>query len=169
MSKGIGTGFGGLLLGAAVGAVLGILYAPRAGVDTRAMVSEKLDDYWGQGQELYARGVDKVAGTYETAQEKINDARATIVPRVDEKSDELRTKIDEARERIATQVSKNAEAAQQKIDEAIPAAVEKIDEISEAAQDKVEKAVNRFQQEVEETIAPVAPAQTAEAAAGSES
>ncbi len=34
----------GFLLGAVVGVAIGMLYAPRAGIETRAMISEKADE-----------------------------------------------------------------------------------------------------------------------------
>jgi len=34
----------GFLLGAVVGVAIGMLYAPRAGMETRAMISEKADE-----------------------------------------------------------------------------------------------------------------------------
>ena len=34
----------GFLLGAVVGVAIGMLYAPRSGVETRAMISEKADE-----------------------------------------------------------------------------------------------------------------------------
>jgi gas vesicle protein len=38
--QGLGLGFGGFFLGTAVGAILGILFAPDAGTETRAWLKE---------------------------------------------------------------------------------------------------------------------------------
>ena len=43
MQQGLGNLGLGFLLGAIVGVAIGMLYAPRAGADTRAMVVEKAD------------------------------------------------------------------------------------------------------------------------------
>jgi gas vesicle protein len=43
-SSGIGAIAAGFILGAAVGVAIGMLYAPRAGVDTRAMIAEKAEE-----------------------------------------------------------------------------------------------------------------------------
>ena len=48
-------GFGTLLFGAALGAGLGLLFAPKKGSETRKEVKEKLDDLLDQ-----AKNIDKV-------------------------------------------------------------------------------------------------------------
>lgn len=43
----MGRGLKALIFGGAVGATLGVLYAPRAGKKTREMIAEKTDAIWG--------------------------------------------------------------------------------------------------------------------------
>ncbi|TLM77899.1 MAG: YtxH domain-containing protein, partial [Actinobacteria bacterium] len=40
-----GSVFGAFLLGALVGGVLGLLFAPRSGKETRDMIADKAEDY----------------------------------------------------------------------------------------------------------------------------
>ena len=67
----------GLILGLAVGAALGFLFAPRSGEETRELVKDKADDVSGTVKDLTAnrrkvyketwkkrRGQPKVSGTY---------------------------------------------------------------------------------------------------------
>ena len=44
--------FGPFIVGGIVGAVAGLLYAPRAGVQTRALVSEKVNAVWGEASDF---------------------------------------------------------------------------------------------------------------------
>ena len=77
-NKDSGPAFGmGLILGLAVGAALGFLFAPRSGEETRELVKDKADDVSGTVKDLTAnrrkvyketwkkrRGQPKVSGTY---------------------------------------------------------------------------------------------------------
>lgn len=61
MNENTGTGFfPGLILGAALGAAIALLYAPQSGADTRKLVKEK-------ASELKDRAVDAVCRTQESA------------------------------------------------------------------------------------------------------
>ena len=68
----------GAALGAAAGVVLGVLYAPRSGSETRAMAADMANDAWDSARDMYEQGIDQ--------------ARAA--------TDELRAKVDLARERM---------------------------------------------------------------------
>jgi len=77
-NKDSGPGFGiGLILGLAVGAALGFLFAPRSGKETRALLKEKVADVSETARDLTAdrrkvyaetwkkrRGQPKVSDTY---------------------------------------------------------------------------------------------------------
>ena len=43
-----GSVFGSFLLGAMIGAVVALLFAPRSGKETRDIIAEKADEYWGE-------------------------------------------------------------------------------------------------------------------------
>ncbi len=124
-----GSVFGAFLLGGLVGAVLGLLFAPRSGKETRDMIAERAEDYWGQGVELYETGKERAAEVYETGKE-----------RVAEQSDQLRTKIDEARGRLQEQVAKSADSAKVAVDKAAPVAKDAIDKTAEATKGAVDVA-----------------------------
>lgn len=155
---GAGIGLGGFALGAGIGAIIALLYAPRAGVETRAMVSEKVDEYWGQGQELYARGVDRATETYESAAGRVNERVSNFKPYVSDRSDELRDKIDVARERIAQEIDRNATSAHDIISDKIPSAASKVDEIADAAQEVAAKAADAISPKKEAEAEAEAPA-----------
>lgn len=114
----MGKKFSFLVLGGVVGAVAGLLCAPKKGEETRAEIAGKLNEAWGQAQsfggEAGAR-VQEVAGNATTkvqevagnATAKAREAASNIKPLANS-NDELRQKIDAARARIAAQVEKNS-------------------------------------------------------------
>lgn len=53
----------GLLVGAAIGLVIGILYAPRPGWETREMLSEKGDSALQRSKEMYEKAKQRVRHT----------------------------------------------------------------------------------------------------------
>ena len=52
---------GVFLAGGLAGAAIALLYAPRSGRESRALVSEKLNEAWGEAQELSAQGTSGVS------------------------------------------------------------------------------------------------------------
>lgn len=63
----------GVLAGAAVGATLGILFAPAKGSDTRKKIAKKSEDYKDAVKEKFNEFVDNVSEKYENAKEGISD------------------------------------------------------------------------------------------------
>jgi gas vesicle protein len=66
MSEGRGSGFGAFLLGIAVGAVVGFLFAPEAGDDTRRKLGKRLRNLRDAAEEK----VDEVRGLLEAETER---------------------------------------------------------------------------------------------------
>ena len=48
----MGNKFGAFLAGGLAGAVVALLYAPRSGQETRAMVTDKMSAAWGEAQDV---------------------------------------------------------------------------------------------------------------------
>jgi gas vesicle protein len=119
------------LFGGAVGLVAGLLFAPRAGEETRALVADKVDEYWGKGQDFYTKGVTRV-----------QTGVADIKPQVTQKGDELRDKIENARNLIADQVAKNAATAREVINDKIPIAAEKVSAAVDVARTQIDNAAS---------------------------
>ena len=122
-----GSVFGAFLLGGLIGAVLGLLFAPRPGSETREMLTERANDYWGQAGDMYATGVDKVS-------EVVDTGKVTAT----EKSEQLREKIDEARSRLQEQVAKSAETAKDKLSDVTPAVKDVVDKAAEGTKSGVD-------------------------------
>lgn len=79
----------GAFVGAAAGTVVGIMLAPRAGAETRAMAADMANDAWDNARDMYEQGVDQA-----------RCAATDFGPMVDAKTDDLRAKVDLARERM---------------------------------------------------------------------
>ncbi|MCL2632218.1 MAG: YtxH domain-containing protein [Coriobacteriia bacterium] len=121
------------LFGGAVGVVVGVLIAPRSGEETRALVADKVDEYWGKGAEFYTKGVTRVQTGVSGFQPNAN---------VTQRSDELREKIESARSLIADQVVKNAATARDAINDRIPIAAEKVSSVVDAARSQIDSAAS---------------------------
>lgn len=138
-----GSVFGAFLLGGLVGAVIGLLFAPRSGKETRDLIVDKAGDYWGEAGELYETGKEKATEVYSTGREKVTEIASTTKETAAEKGEELRAKIDEARERLQEQVAKSAETAKSKLDEVTPAAKEVVDKAAEGTKSGLDVAATK--------------------------
>ena len=127
-----GSVFGAFLFGGLIGAVLGLLFAPRSGMETREMLTDRANDYWGQAGEMYATGVDRVGDVMDSG--KVTAS---------EKSEQLRSKIDEARARLQEQVAKSAEVAKDKISDATPVVKDAVDKAAEGTKSGVDMAASK--------------------------
>jgi gas vesicle protein len=110
------------LLGGVLGAVLGLLFAPRSGKESRDMIADGAQKYWDQGVELYGTGVDKVTELYESGKETAGSTTA-----------DLRGKIDAARDRLQDQVAETVPAAKDAVDKASGATKGAVDKTAGAA------------------------------------
>lgn len=152
--------FGMFLAGGLVGAAIALLYAPRSGDETRAIVSDKVNNVWGDAQELgtktaeqaqqfYHDAASKSQAVYEGAAARVQEAGDKVKPVFSEKSDDLREKIEAARQRIASQVAKNATDARDAADQEIPVAAENaaavVDDVAQVATEAVGKVENAAQ------------------------
>jgi gas vesicle protein len=144
---------GAFLLGGVIGAVLGLLFAPRSGRETREMISERAQDYWGEGVELYETGRTKVTDMYHSGAETVS-----------EKSEELRAKIDDARDRLKEQVEKTSTVAKGKVAEAIPAVKETTAKVAQGAKSGIDTAATKTQGALDSVASKVATEESVEAA-----
>jgi gas vesicle protein len=100
--------------------VLGLLFAPRSGRETRDLLAERAEEYWGEAGELYNTGKERAVEMYSTGKEKVAV-----------QSDQLRVKIDDARGRLQEQVAKSAEGAKAKVNDFVPVAEGAVDKAAE--------------------------------------
>ena len=151
----MGFKFGSFVFGGLVGAGLALLFAPRSGVETRALLTDKAEELWGDSQDLYGQGVEKIKAGVSNAQE-------TAV----KTNDELRKKIESARVAISEQVAKNAQSALNAINAQVPVAGEKITQAVDVVRGQIDAAASKLKSAAADLAARDADAQVAEAAAG---
>ena len=161
---------GPFILGGLVGAAIGVLYAPRTGDQTRALLAEKIGAVWGEakdfgasvksdpqsafqsaaakGQEFAKAATDSATKALGAVSSRAKEAAGQVEPAFSgaNDGDELRAKIEAARQRIAAQVMENAEQAAA----AVPAAAEAVVETAEEAAEAVVEAVETVAEEAAE-------------------
>lgn len=62
-----------LLIGAAIGGVLGILFAPAKGTDTRKKICKKGEDYSDAVKEKFDDILDSISEKFEKVKEEVSD------------------------------------------------------------------------------------------------
>lgn len=106
MQRERGGGFTKLLafiVGGAIGAIGGLLFAPRSGQETRERIKERADEMMEEGREQYEMQRSRMG---EMAQEqgqvirgRIEEARGRLVKGVDTAAETMREKIDTGAEK----------------------------------------------------------------------
>ena len=78
----------GVLAGVAIGATLGILFAPDKGTKTRSMISKKSDDYAEELEQQLNKFLESISSKLETVKEDV----VQLAQNGSVKADELLTK-----------------------------------------------------------------------------
>jgi len=73
----------GLLIGGLAGAILGILYAPKSGRETREEIGRKTEDLLAKAKEDYEKALEKSKKTYETALKRLRDLELAAKEKID--------------------------------------------------------------------------------------
>lgn len=100
--------------GALVGAVASLLYAPRTGAETRAMVCDKVNTVWGDAQQVGYQVAEEAAeavDAVEDAVEAIKDSEDPIETAVEEVQDLADEAKDKGKEFAAAAKAKGQEFA----------------------------------------------------------
>jgi gas vesicle protein len=106
----------GLIIGGLVGAVLGILYAPKSGKETREDIARKTEDLVEKAKEEYEKAVTKSKLAYESAIKHLQDLESSAK----EKVEEVESKVAE----FAQQSSETIQDNKNRLKKAIDAGVE---------------------------------------------
>ena len=116
MSDRAGDFLKGLLIGGIIGAVVGILYAPKSGKETREEIGRKAEELMAKAKEEYEQALEKSRKTYETA-----------VSRLKKLEESAREKVGELEAKAGTMVEKGKESLEDnksRLKRAIDAGVE---------------------------------------------
>ena len=169
------------LAGGAVGAAIALLYAPRTGVETRALVAEKANEAWGQaqdfgaqaavrGQEMYADTVAQGQRAYSQAQ----DFGQTVYTNVSAAGQAAGARAATAGKRVYEDAKAGVQAAAKRMQSTAehvrPIFSEKNDELRskiDAARERIATQVAKNAEAARASVADKAPI-AAEGAVGSE-
>lgn len=90
-------GIGAFVLGAAVGAGLALLFAPRSGEETRRDLQRRARRVGGQAQELVAEVTEAVGDKIQSARQSVEDRIDATVNAVDIKRRQVSSAVDAGR------------------------------------------------------------------------
>lgn len=112
----------GAFLGMGIGALTGLLLAPRSGEESRKMLAGAANDATDKALEA----IDTVKGAYEQGARDINKSVQHVRPVLASRTDELRAKVELARarmEQMRTDLSSTIDSASSSVDAAVSHAV----------------------------------------------
>lgn len=164
-------GIGAFVLGGVIGAAVALLYAPRAGVETRAMVADRANAAWGDARDFGARAQVRGQEIYENASVRGQEFYANASARGQEIYENASARGQELYETAQVRGQAVREGAAARVQEAAetikPVFTEKNDELREkieAARQRIaaQVAKNAEQAPAEAPVVEVEPAEVVE-------
>jgi gas vesicle protein len=133
-----GNVFGAFLFGGLVGAILGLLFAPRSGRETREILVERGQEYLDEAKDTYGDGREKLVEVYSTAKGVVGEKAVEYKDRVGEVADVVKEKIDEGSHVVRSKVTELGKEARAGIKSGAEAAKSAVDVTGEKAKDALE-------------------------------
>ena len=101
----------GLFIGGLMGAVLGILYAPKSGKETREDIARKADELITKAKEEYEQTLEKSKRAYESAVQRLKEMEMTEVEsRVEELKERGKETFQDGKSRLKRAIDAGVEA-----------------------------------------------------------
>jgi hypothetical protein len=91
----------GLFIGGLIGMVLGVLYAPKSGKETREDIARTTEDLLSRGKEEYEKAVEKSKTAYETAVKHLKGLEISAKEKVEEVEGKVNEFVHQGAEVIA--------------------------------------------------------------------
>lgn len=107
----------GLIIGGLIGAVIGILYAPKSGRETREDIANKADELLAKAREEYEKAVEKSKAAYEVAMQRLKEVEVSAKERVEE----IEGKVSEFAQQSAETINENKNRLKKAIDAGVEA------------------------------------------------
>ncbi len=116
----------GLVVGGLIGSVIGILYAPKSGRETREEIGQKADELLAKVKEDYEHAAEKSRKAYEAAVKRLKALEEKALEKVEdvsEKVDELaglgKDTLQEGKSRVKKAVQAGVEAFKEEQDKTV--------------------------------------------------
>ncbi|MBX2973133.1 MAG: YtxH domain-containing protein [Flavobacteriales bacterium] len=120
MSNDRNFGILGFLAGAAVGATLGILFAPSSGKKTRQRIAKRvshakddLDDLIDKGRDEWAKAKGKVSDTASMTKDEVNDFIRFLMEEGRDLKDRLGRDVEDAADNVTSKAKRAADNVRQ--------------------------------------------------------
>lgn len=81
------------LLGGLIGAVLGILYAPRSGKETREILKKAIEEYSEEGKKIYQEKTEELSEAIEIGKKSAREKLELIKEKAEKISEEVTEKV----------------------------------------------------------------------------
>jgi gas vesicle protein len=107
----------GLLIGGLIGAVVGILYAPKSGKETREDIVRTTEDLLSRAKDEYEKAIEKSKAAYEAALKRMKELELSAK----EKVHEVEGKVTEFAQHSAETIQDNKNRLKKAIDAGVDA------------------------------------------------
>lgn len=87
------SGFLSFLLGLLAGAILGLLYAPRSGKETRELLKKAFEEYSEEGKKIYQEKAQEVQEAFEAGKKSAQDKIIELKEKAEKVSEEISEKV----------------------------------------------------------------------------
>lgn len=96
------------VIGSALGAIAGLLFAPKKGEEMREDIKRRTDDLMKQGRDAYDTQREKITSAIETGKTSAGEKADNIRDRIEDTRKRLQEQVDEAKKRVRS-LSEKAE------------------------------------------------------------
>ena len=107
----------GLFVGGLIGMVLGVLFAPKSGKETREDITREADELLVKAKEEYGKAIDKIKTAHDTSVNKLKD----LGTRSEEKTVAVESKVSEFAHHGAEVIKSNKNRLKMAIDAGLEA------------------------------------------------
>lgn len=98
MSEKMGDFIKGLLIGGVAGIILGILYAPKSGKETREELGRKTEELLAKAKEDYERALEKSKKTYESAIKRLRELESAAKKKFEHVDEDVSELVEQGKE-----------------------------------------------------------------------
>lgn len=157
---------GMFLLGGVVGAAAALLYAPRTGVETRALVADKANEAWGAAQHYGAEAQMRGQQIYNTAVARGQEVAKTAVDAAQETAErttqvaqnafaEVQDRVVTARDNVRPVIAEKNDELREKIDAARERIASQVAKNAAETKEVLDEAVSTGSEVVEDVVSKV--------------